>query len=221
MQYNNLQLLLHVVVIGVPVVYFTTTLIIIFNVIPSVQCNNYYNYVDNNLSALDIFLVERKNKKKQLNRAYHRLWIYGLLDGNVWDENRNNNSSLKRERIYQYLNGIYGDVGNHNDADLNDNENVNVNVNENENENNIDDNDDDIQINAQFINLGGNELMDDAELYYYDESESKFLHIGKLDPNEPPIAMNTYKGYHWIARVNNQVVMSWVIGSDENPDFYL
>jgi hypothetical protein len=167
-----------------------------------------------NFSALDELVIERKSKKKRSNRAYHRLWIYGLLDGSDMDCRAPDNSYHKRKRIYHYLNEIYGDVGNYNDADLN--ESIDV-----RGDGDGDNGNDDIQINAQFINLGGNELMDDAELYYYDESESKFLHIGKLDPNEPPIAMNTYKGHRWSALVNNQVVMSWVIGSDENPDFYL
>jgi hypothetical protein len=206
MQYNNLRLLLHVII----PVYFST-LIIFSNVIPSVSCS--CNYMDN-FSALDELVIERKSKKKRSNRAYHRLWIYGLLDGSDMDCRAPVNSYHKRKRIYHYLNEIYGDVGNYNDADLN--ESIDV-----RGDGDGDNGNDDIQINAQFINLGGNELMDDAELYYYDESESKFLHIGKLDPNEPPIAMNTYKGHRWSALVNNQVVMSWVIGSDENPDFYL
>jgi 2OG-Fe(II) oxygenase superfamily len=62
------------------------------------------------------------------------------------------------------------------------------------------------QLLAEFRNTGGDPSLNEAELYYNEDT-----HFGKLGPNDPPIAVNTYEGHVWHIKVNGEIQRTFVI----------
>lgn len=72
------------------------------------------------------------------------------------------------------------------------------------------------QLLATFENTGKNPDMDEAVLYY-DEAQ----YWGKLGPNDPPMRANTFEGHRWTVKVKDQIVQTWVVGTDKEQTFRL
>jgi hypothetical protein len=62
------------------------------------------------------------------------------------------------------------------------------------------------QLLVEFRNTGGDPTLNEAELYYNEDT-----HFGKLGPNDPPIAVNTYEGHVWHVKVQGEIQRTFVI----------
>jgi hypothetical protein len=62
------------------------------------------------------------------------------------------------------------------------------------------------QLLAEFRNTGDDPTLDEAELYYNDDT-----YFGKLGRQDPPIRVNTFEGHVWNVKVHGQTQRTFVI----------
>lgn len=71
------------------------------------------------------------------------------------------------------------------------------------------------QLYAVFKNTGKDPAFTEKTELYYDEDGF----FGKLGPNDPPIAVNTYTGHRWNVKVDGKVLKSFVVTQAEKQTF--
>ena len=58
---------------------------------------------------------------------------------------------------------------------------------------------------AEFKNSGEDPTLAEADLYYQDQF------WGSLKPGDPVIAVNTFEGHVWNAKIKGEIVKTWLI----------
>jgi len=63
----------------------------------------------------------------------------------------------------------------------------------------------DLKVSAEFKNSGEDPTLAEADLYYQDQF------WGSLKPGDPVIAVNTFEGHVWNAKIKGEIVKTWLI----------